>query len=83
MKVKVHTGWDRDLVGTFKLETENGQPKATEITAKYKDKVVTKDPNDANYVTVEFLAGAHGKFEQVGDLRKIKQRSSGFTRTKK
>lgn len=67
---KVHTGWDRDLVGTFKLETENGQPKATEITAKYKDKVVTKDPKDKNYVTVEFLAGAHGKFEQVGDPKK-------------
>ena len=67
---KVHTGWDRDLVGTFKLETENGQPKATEITAQYKDKVVTKDPKDKNYVTVEFLAGAHGKFEQVGDPKK-------------
>ena len=36
-KGKVHSGWDRDLVGKFPLETdEHSQPKATEITAQYK-----------------------------------------------
>ena len=68
---KVHTGWDKDLVAKFQLEFgEDNQPKATEIKAQYKDKVVTKDPEDKNYVTVEFLPGDHGTFEQVGDPKK-------------
>ncbi|MBP2015581.1 InlB B-repeat-containing protein, partial [Anaerococcus degeneri] len=47
-----HTGWDKPLTGTF--------ANATDITAKYKAKVVTSDPSDIDYVKVEFSAGAHG-----------------------
>ncbi len=70
---KVHTGWSQKLVAKF---TKSDKP--TEITAQYKDKVVTDDPQDKkNYAMVEFLADddAHktdprGTFEQVGDPKK-------------
>ena len=47
-----HTGWD-------KADTE-AITKALEVTAQYKSKVVTENPNDEDYVKVDFAAGAHG-----------------------
>ena len=48
-----HTGWSTELTDTFT------QPETT-ITAEYKAKVVTTDPEDTDYVKVEFAAGLHG-----------------------
>ena len=41
-----HTGWDKEDTTEIKA--------AMEITAKYKEKVVTKDPEDTDYVKVDF-----------------------------
>lgn len=56
-----HTGWDPALT--------EGQTFAqkTDIVAQYKSTVVTEDPNDANYVTVEFNAKDHGTLK--GDAK--------------
>lgn len=49
-----HTGWDKALKDTFK--------NATVITAQYKKKVETTDPNDTeNYIKVTFKSEANGK----------------------
>ena len=54
-----HDGWKNgdtvvDLTKANKFEQE------TDLVAQYKATVVTKDPKDTNYVTVEFKAGEHG-----------------------
>lgn len=56
-----HTGWDPALT--------EGQTFAqkTDIVAQYKSTVVTEDPKDANYVTVEFDAKDHGTLK--GDAK--------------
>ena len=56
-----HIGWKPAL-------TENQTfAEATDIVAQYKATVVTEDPNDKNYVTVEFKAGEHGTL--TGDAK--------------
>ncbi|MEF3318189.1 hypothetical protein, partial [Peptoniphilus grossensis] len=47
-----HTGWDK--------EDTTAITKALEVKAQYKAKVVTENPNDQDYVKVDFAAGAHG-----------------------
>ena len=47
-----HIGWD-------KADTTAITGKS-EVTAEYKAKVVTENPNDEAYVKVDFAAGAHG-----------------------
>ena len=54
-----HDGWNKKLKNTF--------AQATDIVAQYKATVVTEDPNDENYVTVEFKAGNHGTL--TGDAK--------------
>ncbi len=56
-----HIGWDPALT--------EGQifAKATDIVAQYKATVVTTDPGDPNYVTVEFDAKDHGTL--TGDAK--------------
>lgn len=49
-----HIGWNPALTENQTFKT------ATDIVAQYKSTVVTEDPNDANYVTVEFKAKDHG-----------------------
>ena len=61
-----HDGWKNgetvvDLTKANKFET------ATDIVAQYKATVVTEDPHDENYVTVEFKAGEHGTL--TGDAK--------------
>ena len=46
-------GWDKEDTTAI---TDN-----LEVTAQYKKKVVTENPNDEDYVKVDFAAGAHGK----------------------
>ena len=48
-----HTGWD-------KADTEAIGKGGLTVTAQYKEKVVTENPNDQDYVKVDFAAGAHG-----------------------
>lgn len=51
-----HTGWDKVLKDTFK--------NTTVITAQYKKKVETTNPNDTeNYVKVDFKAETHGNIK--------------------
>ena len=50
-----HTGWDKELKTKF---TNN-----TDITAQYKKKVVTENPNDTAYVKVDFKAEKHGNIK--------------------
>lgn len=57
-----HDGWKNgdavvDLTKANKFET------ATDLVAQYKSTVVTEDPKDENYVTVEFNAKDHGTLE--------------------
>ncbi|MFP5528396.1 S-layer homology domain-containing protein [Peptococcus simiae] len=47
-----HTGWDKALTQTFRAKTD--------ITAQYKQKVLTTDPDDKDYVKVDFNAGNDG-----------------------
>ena len=56
-----HIGWKPALTAnqTFAQKTD--------IVAQYKSTVVTKDPNDENYVTVEFDAKDHGTL--TGDAK--------------
>lgn len=56
-----HIGWKPALTAnqTFAQKTD--------IVAQYKSTVVTKDPNDENYVTVEFNAKDHGTL--TGDAK--------------
>lgn len=56
-----HIGWEPALTAnqTFAQKTD--------IVAQYKSTVVTKDPNDENYVTVEFDAKDHGTL--TGDAK--------------
>ena len=61
-----HDGWKNDDA-VVALTKANKFEKATDIVAQYKATVVTKDPNDANYVTVEFKAGDHGTL--TGDAK--------------
>lgn len=49
------TGWDK--------EDSTNITAALDVTAQYKAKVVTEDPHDANYVTVDFDAKDHGTLE--------------------
>lgn len=49
-----HIGWKPALTANQTFD------KATDIVAQYKSTVVTEDPNDANYVIVEFDAKDHG-----------------------
>jgi hypothetical protein len=51
-----HTGWDSELTSTFNA--------ATDITAIYKEKLVTTDPNDEDYVKVNFVAEGKGSIDQ-------------------
>ena len=51
-----HTGWDKALTGIFTDQTNN------DITAQYKEKVVTTNPDDPDYVKVNFDAGTQGVF---------------------
>ena len=57
---KTFTGWDKDLVGTFKLETENGQPKATVFKAQYSGS--TSETPVPGWTEITFMAGEHGNF---------------------
>lgn len=61
-----HDGWKNDDT-VVDLTKANKFEKATDIVAQYKATVVTKDPNDANYVTVEFNAKEHGTL--TGDAK--------------
>lgn len=54
-----HDGWNKELKNTFAQKTD--------IVAQYKSTVVTEDPKDANYVTVEFDAKDHGTLK--GDAK--------------
>ena len=57
---KTFTGWDKDLVGTFALETENGQPKATVFTAQYSGS--TSETPVPGWTEITFKSGEHGRF---------------------
>ena len=61
---KTFIGWDKDLVGSFKLEKENGQPKATVFKAQYSDKV--SDTKVEGWTEITFKAGEHGNFGKDG-----------------
>lgn len=50
------TGWD-------KVDTDAIGKDGLTVTAQYKAKVVTEDPHDANYVTVDFDAKDYGTLE--------------------
>ena len=56
-----HIGWNPALTANQTFA------KATDIVAQYKSTVLTEDPNDENYVTVEFKAGDHGTL--TGDAK--------------
>ncbi len=56
-----HDGWKPALTAN-QIFAE-----ATDIIAQYKPTVVTEDPQDENYVTVEFKAGDHGTL--TGDAK--------------
>lgn len=62
---KSFVGWDKDLVGEFKLETENNNPKATLINAEYDSTVKTEKPTKHadKFAKVDFLAGNLGTIE--------------------
>lgn len=49
-----HTGWDPAIKTAY--------PEATTHVAQYKEKVVTTDPGDTDYVKLTFKAEANGKF---------------------
>lgn len=59
-------GWKNGEV-VVDLTKANKFEKTTDIVAQYKSTVVTEDPNDENYVTVEFRAGEHGTL--TGDAK--------------
>lgn len=61
-----HDGW-KNGDAVVDLTKANKFEKATDIVAQYKATVVTEDPKDENYVTVEFKAGDHGTL--VGDAK--------------
>ncbi|CAC9931669.1 hypothetical protein PEPCOX59622_00952 [Aedoeadaptatus coxii] len=61
-----HIGW-KNGDAVVDLTKANKFEKATDIVAQYKATVVTEDPKDENYVTVEFKAGDHGTL--VGDAK--------------
>lgn len=71
-----HTGWDPALT--------EGQTFAqkTDIVAQYKSTVVTEDPNDANYVTVEFDAKNHGTLEGTSKFWVYKNEKVSITAPK-
>ncbi|MFR7350242.1 Ig-like domain-containing protein [Peptoniphilus sp.] len=56
-----HIGWNPALTANQTFA------EATDIVAQYKSTVLTEDPNDENYVTVEFKAGEHGTL--TGDAK--------------
>ena len=51
-----HTGWDKEDTTAITNDLE--------VTAQYKKKVVTENPNDEDYVKVDFAAGDHGKIAE-------------------
>ena len=57
---KTFTGWDKDLVGTFALEKENGQPKATVFKAQYAGS--TSETPVPGWTEITFKSGDHGRF---------------------
>ena len=63
---KSFVGWDKDLVGEFKLETENNNPKATLINAEYDSTVKTEKPTKHadKFAKVDFSAGNLGSITE-------------------
>ena len=59
-----HVAWTYGSkeVKTLESVTDKFTEKETTITAKYKEKVVTTDPGDEDYVKLTFKAEANGKF---------------------
>ncbi len=69
---KTFTGWDRDLVGTFKLEKENGQPKATVFTAQYAGS--TSETPVPGWTEITFKAGQHGRFGTLNNTPVVEKK---------
>lgn len=71
-----HIGWNPALTAnqTFAQETD--------IVAQYKSTVVKKDPQDANYVTVEFNAKDHGTLEGTAKFWVYKNEKVSITAPK-
>ena len=76
-----HDGW-KNGDAVVDLTKANKFDKATDIVAQYKSTVVTEDPKDANYVTVEFDAKNHGTLEGTSKFWVYKNEKVSITAPK-
>lgn len=76
-----HSGW-KNGDAVVDLTKANNFEKATDIVAQYKSTVVTEDPHDENYVTVEFNAKDHGTLEGTAKFWVYKNEKVSITAPK-